>query len=77
MPNDARTRGPRAVPGPRRSPSVLAIAADAYLPRTYDYPLLVRLAPDENGIHPSHEDDDRFDSYTDARITVAGILVGK
>jgi hypothetical protein len=38
---------------------------------------LVRLARDENGIHPSHEDDDRFDSYTDARITVAGFLVGK
>jgi hypothetical protein len=38
---------------------------------------LVRLARDENGIHPSHEDDDRFDSYTAAGITVAGFLVGK
>ena len=49
----------------------------AYLTRTHDHPPLVRLARDENGIHPSHEDDDTSESGTDARITVAGFLVGK
>jgi hypothetical protein len=38
---------------------------------------LVRLARVKNGIHPIHEDDETSESDTDARITVAGFLVGK
>src|ERR1700733_6603058 len=33
------------------------------------------LARDEDGIHPSHEDDDTSEGGTDARITVAAFLV--
>jgi hypothetical protein len=38
---------------------------------------LVRLARDEHGIHPSHEDDATSETANDARITFAGFLVGK